>query len=183
MSGYPGIRRTAREEGLVAALELLHEDGVRHGPAGHALVVGRPAHLELQGVGLSVVRDPSAPSAPREWTLGLLWLRLGVSEWLLDRTMAYLGARTTGGTPLLLQQMVKGQLAEAVTEQVELSTLLAGRAPDRLDDPHRQITRADRALLRLLGGSGFRADGPGQAAHASELLADFYQEDRHDRAR
>jgi hypothetical protein len=29
-------------------------------------------------------------------------------------------------------------------------------------------------LLRLLGAAGFLADGPGQAARASELIADVY---------
>ncbi|MYR37699.1 hypothetical protein GTX14_15410 [Streptomyces sp. SID4944] len=39
---------------------------------------------------------------------------------------------------------------------------------------HRAVTRTDRVLLRLLGGHGFRTDGPGQSAHVSELLADVY---------
>ncbi|MBP2702768.1 hypothetical protein JOL79_02995 [Microbispora sp. RL4-1S] len=188
------LRAAAREDGLVAALRLLNEEtgggALAHGPAGHAVAPVAPAApaggtatvvrtIELHGDTLVALRDPQGRRARPAWSLGLLWLRLGLSEALLDHCLAYLGERTSGDTPLLLQQMVKGQLAEAVTDHLEIETLLAGTEPDDLGDDtaawlHERVTRADRTLLRLLGGSGFRADGPGATADVSELLADAY---------
>jgi hypothetical protein len=43
-----------------------------------------------------------------------------------------------------------------------------------LNHLHSQLTSADRALVKLLGASGYLAGGPGQAAHVSELLAEAY---------
>ncbi|SNS62679.1 hypothetical protein SAMN05216276_1012181 [Streptosporangium subroseum] len=183
MIDYNEIRDVARADGLVAALLLLHlrcgGDPV-YGPAGHAVLPASIAGdepplltLDLYGDTLVAVRGRGVPS--REWSLGLAWLRLGLSEGLLGRCLSYLGARTAGDSPLLVQQLVKGQLAEAVTEHLLIQGVLHEElAAEALDDLHLQITLADRMLLRLLGGSGFRADGPGQSAHVSELLADAY---------
>ncbi|WP_329521030.1 hypothetical protein [Spirillospora sp. NBC_01491] len=179
------------------------------GPGGHALVptavadgcdvawangrvVPRAADREdvlteitVSGGALVALRNrgealPDAPEAPvRAWTLGLAWVRLGLSDRLMDACMVYLGGRTVGGGTLLNQQMVKGALAEVAIEHLEIETMLGGAAPGDLDDAavahlHAQITRADQMLLRLLGASGFLADGPGQIARVSELLADVY---------
>jgi hypothetical protein len=75
--------------------------------------------------------------------------------------------------------MVKGGVAEAVIEQLEIETMLAGATPGDLDDGvlaglNAQITETDRMLLRLLGAVSFLADGPGQVARVSELIADVY---------
>ncbi|MBW6436420.1 hypothetical protein KZ829_22015 [Actinoplanes hulinensis] len=121
--------------------------------------------------------DPDGGQAPRtEWLAALAELRLGLSEALLDTTMAHLGDRRSGDTVLLLQQMIKGALADAVTEQLEVRVALTGTPPppDMLAGLHRQITMTDRMLLRLLGASGFTADGPGLTVNASELLADAW---------
>jgi hypothetical protein len=39
---------------------------------------------------------------------------------------------------------------------------------------HDRLTDVDRLLLRLLGASGFLADGPGRRAAVAELLSDTY---------
>ena len=57
--------------------------------------------------------------------------------------------------------------------------MLAGATPGDLDDGvlaalNAQITETDRMLLRLLGAVSFLADGPGQVARVSELIADVY---------
>ncbi|MGW4898432.1 hypothetical protein ACWEQL_40275 [Kitasatospora sp. NPDC004240] len=174
------------------------------GPAGHALLpeaAARAATTVRHG-GRTAPRDPAAETAlppvrlhgetllpvrhplpsgaagtDDRWTLGLARLRLGLSEALLDSCLEYLGARTSGDTPLLLQQLVRGSLAEALTEHLMLAELLDEDAEfdaGQLTELHRTITRTDRSLLRLLGGHGFRADGPGQSAHVSELLADVH---------
>ncbi|MBD0696091.1 hypothetical protein [Streptomyces sp. CBMA123] len=134
-------------------------------------------------------RTPADPG-PRPWDTGLAWLRLGHSERLREACVAYLAARRVEGTSLLLQQLVKGALADALIEQLEIAGVLDGLAEaDEECDPctpahpldarslarlQAQITEVDRALLRLLGAHGFTAEGPGRDAYASELLADVY---------
>ncbi|RFU41886.1 hypothetical protein DZF91_09535 [Actinomadura logoneensis] len=179
------------------------------GPAGHALVPediaetfdhgwadgsGAPRAADREdrlteiavsgGVLVALRRRDEAPvdvhRAPvRAWTLGLAWVRLGLSEQMLDTCMTYLRGRVTGAGTLLNQQMVKGSLAEVAIEHLEIETMMDGALPGDLDIAatvhlHAQITRADRMLLRLLGAYGFLADGPGQVAWVSELLADVY---------
>lgn len=189
---YAPIRVAARTDGLVAALSLLHETTgtVGYGPEGHVivprgLIEADPEAevidtIELHGRLLYGLHCPGrSGQAPEEWTLGLVWLRYGLSEGLLESCMTYLGGRTVGNSPLLLQQMVKGQLAEAVIAHLEVLTALEDAHPGDLDESalaalHQRITRTDRGLLRLLGGSSLCADGPGQAVHISELMADAY---------
>jgi len=113
------------------------------------------------------------------WALGLLWLRLGSSEGLLDACTAYLGERHTGESSLLHQQMVQGAIAEVLIDHLEIRAVLADAHPGHLSpatlaDLHDRITWADRALLRLLGASGFVAGGPGQVAQISEILAEVH---------
>lgn len=147
--------------------------------------------------GLAVLRpgegdaDFGAGPVSQDWGTGLAWLRLGVSERLRDASIAYLAARQVEGTSLLMQQMVKGALADVLIDHLEIEGYLDDLADgvDRVAVPlgphppmdehelvrlQAQITRADRALLRLLGAHGFTAEGPGMTAYASELLADAY---------
>ncbi|MEV7597966.1 hypothetical protein AB0O91_11365 [Kitasatospora sp. NPDC089797] len=201
-------RASARNDGLVPALTLLSRalspGAPPRGPRGHA-VVPRELLEEYRDLaepdtpdplpGLAVLPPEPGPRPrpapdPQLWGTGLAWLRLGHSERLRAACVAYLAARTVEGTSLLLQQMVKGALADALIEQLEIAGVLDELAgPDRPDDPflschpldaraltrlQAQITEVDRALLRLLGAHGFTAEGPGRDAHASELLADVH---------
>ncbi|GAA2698699.1 hypothetical protein [Actinoplanes palleronii] len=144
--------------------------------------VERLGRVETPDGPLAAVRYRGAPGpagvpAPwSDWLARLAGLRLGLSEALLDATVAHLGDRRVGDTPLLLQQLIKGALADAVTEQIEIKIQLTGTPPpaESLVALHRQITMTDRMLLRLLGASGFTADGPGAVVNASELLADAW---------
>ncbi|WP_432049581.1 acyl-CoA dehydrogenase family protein [Verrucosispora sp. NA02020] len=164
-------RTVARRDGLVAGwTALLTATGAPetvHGPRGHGLC---PPGWQA--------RSGGADDRPAGWVLGLTWMRLGVSQWLLDQAREYLTGRTTGGVPLIQQQLVQGSLAEIVTEQQGVAAVLDALEHD--PDPslaaylHRQLTDADRASLRLLGAGGFLTDGPGGIAHLSELLADAY---------
>ena len=145
----------------------------------------------LDGEGLAGLRHgPGGRAGPAAGGLDLLvglgWLRLGLSERLLADCLAYLGRRASGDATLLDQQMIRGDLADAATEQAEIAATLAGATPASLGRRaihriHRQITGVDRTLLRLLGASGFLLAGPGRGAAVSELLADvFIQPDPRD---
>jgi hypothetical protein len=190
-------RRTARHDGLVAALALLCEtvcDGTPpRGPGGHVVALAGVAGADTgdvvttmtveDGTIIALRSRAEPPSVSRTpwaaWALGVTCLRFGLSERLLDAVLAHLGGRSVGDAKLLHQQMVKGGVAEAVIEQLEIETMLAGAVPGDLDDGvlaalNAQITETDRMLLRLLGAVSFLADGPGQVARVSELIADVY---------
>jgi len=140
----------------------------------------RSTTVPLQALGLVAIRcAPLPPASPSEyvpWALRLTWLRLGLSGALLDACMEYLGGRTTGGEPMLRQQLLKGALADTVIAHLEAETVLTGGGATlpELADVNCHITRTDRELLRLLGASGFTLDGPGRTAYVSEVLADAY---------
>ncbi|MGW7362921.1 hypothetical protein ACWGI8_05695 [Streptomyces sp. NPDC054841] len=113
------------------------------------------------------------------FALGLVWVRLGLSEALRADCLRYLGRRRTGDSYLLQQQMVKGTVAETVVEHLEIRAVLAEAGPGDLPFAmlrhlHAQITRADREQVRLLGASGFLTEGPGMTAYVSELLAEVH---------
>ncbi|MFK0195703.1 hypothetical protein [Kitasatospora sp. NPDC090308] len=192
----PELQRVARTEGLLPALRLLleaHGDTPPFGPTGHTLLPEPAAGPDpvrrhpLPGGAVVLVHDPRAARAGAAVDrTALLRLRLGLVQGLRDACLAHLAGRASGGSTVLMQQLVKGQLAEALGHQLELAALLDATAPPDLTGPalrdlHRQLTDTGRALLRLLGAHGYLADGPGATAHVSELLADVHlpaEEDR-----
>jgi alkylation response protein AidB-like acyl-CoA dehydrogenase len=103
-------------------------------------------------------------------------LRHAWSGQLLRDVVDHLATRTTGGKPLLEQQLVKSSLADAFIGRQETETVLTASdaGGGELDLVHERITEVDRTLLRLLGAHGFTADGPGSVAYVSELLAHVY---------
>jgi hypothetical protein len=138
---------------------------------------GGPVELQRHRVPGGV--NGFAPAQRAAWTLGLVWLRLGLSEELRETAMRYLNGRRTGNSTLLQQQMVKSTVADGLIEHLEVRAVLTGVGPGDLPDTvlnhlHAQLTEADRALVKLLGASGYLAGGPGQVAHVSELLAEAY---------
>ncbi|MFI0975842.1 acyl-CoA dehydrogenase family protein [Streptomyces sp. NPDC021093] len=180
---------TARAAGALRAVEELYRavpaGALLSGPAGHALVpaarlseVPSVCPVALEGSGLTVVGTDSADRAATGNMLStaLAWLRLGLSRGLFDACVDHLGRRTVHDAPLLQQQLVKGALADAATEHTAIETVLLAPVLDgaTLGDLHRQLTGADRTVLRLLGAFGFTAEGPGRAALLSELIADAY---------
>ncbi|MFJ8004001.1 hypothetical protein [Streptomyces fagopyri] len=148
------------------------------------------APVLLEGSGLTTLRwepppwarYPEAAEPPDGvgwWGTALAWLRLGHSRQLFSLATAHLGQRTFSGSPLLRQQMIKGTVADAAVEHLELESALAAAGSDPLPDAglyhwHDRLTAVDGALLRLLGAYGYAATGPGRAAYASELLCDVY---------
>ncbi|MFF8725431.1 hypothetical protein ACF073_02925 [Streptomyces sp. NPDC015171] len=189
-------REAASEHVPVTEIPATPTTGTPSAPS--APEASRPAAAADDGgplAGLAVLRPEdggargAADAAPPAWGWALAWLRLGMSERLRDACLAHLAARQSEGTSLLMQQMVKGTLADVLLEHLEIEGVLDDLGTGRTgplgplrpaaDDRHlaglqEQITRTDRALLRLLGAYGFTAEGPGAGAHASELLADAY---------
>lgn len=178
-------RSTAREQGVAPALLVLRSalapGELPCGPDGHAvapaqIVADRGEALraaELPG-GCVLVVHANGTLVPPEWSISLVWLRFGLSEALLDSCLAYLGARRSGESSLLQQQLVQGTLAEALTEHLEIGAELAAGQDARAEHLHQKITQVDRTLLRLLGASSFLLGGPGEVADISELLACAY---------
>ncbi|MEU1405094.1 hypothetical protein ABZ471_22515 [Streptomyces sp. NPDC005728] len=144
----------------------------------------------LDGSGLTTLRWEPPQSAgrphaagPRDWDgwwgTALAWVRLGHSRQLFGLAAAHLGQRTFSGSPLLQQQMVKGTVADATVEHLEIESALVAVGSDALSGTglrhwHDRLTEVDRMLLRLLGARGYAAAGPARAAYASELLCDVY---------
>lgn len=123
--------------------------------------------------------DPGTSDQRAAWALGLVWLRLGLSEALRETCMRHLNGRRTGNTTLLQQQMVKSTVADGLIEHLEVRAVLTGVDAGELPGVilahlHARITAADRWLVNLLGASGYLVGGPGQVAHLSELLAEAY---------
>lgn len=116
---------------------------------------------------------------PAAFRLGLVWLRLGLSEALRAACVARLAHRRSGDSTLLQQQMVKGTVADVLVEHLEVHAVLTGADPGdldagMLDHLHGRITAADREQVRLLGASGYLTDSPGMTAYVSELLAEAH---------
>lgn len=119
--------------------------GEQRGPTTEA---GPPDPTPDPTPGLAVLQPATAPAAarthpgadPHAWGTGLAWLRLGASERLREACTAYLAARTVEGTSLLLQQLVKGALADALIEQLEIGGVLDDLAAD-----HHEADGADGA--------------------------------------
>jgi hypothetical protein len=202
---WADCRRLSQVDGLVAGLSalcgMLGPKVLPFGPGGHAVVPRsvaetatsawfggvlseRAAEPEqpltdelLSAAGLVALRRAVAPTprlaeADRWWATGIAWVRIGVSATLAEGCLAHLETRS-----LLGNQLVAGQLADALIGQLTTDALLLGGSrptPVLLREAHRQITETDRALSRLCGAGGFLADGPGAAVHLSELLADVY---------
>ncbi|MFD3724990.1 hypothetical protein [Streptomyces sp. NPDC058671] len=123
--------------------------------------------------------DATGRARSDAYALGLVWLRLGLSEGLRSACVAHLAHRRTGDSTLLQQQLVKGTIADVLVEHLEVRAVLTGAAPGDLDAGmlhhlHGRITAADREQVRLLGASGYLRDSPGMTAYASEVLAEAH---------
>jgi hypothetical protein len=192
----PAWRRAmdvARENGWAAALTALPALAAVAepvtGPAGHVVLFPETGSVgtDIAGTvratrvpGLAVLlRADGAAAADPGWAKALAGLRLGLSQWLLDEALEFLGARETNGAPLLSRDLVKGDVADVLLDHADIRSRLESVDPDGTDwaanvEVHQLITQADRRVLRLFGARGFVEGGPGTTAYVSELLADAY---------
>jgi hypothetical protein len=159
-----------RPPGRIAALPA---DQV---PDGASVVPHRLADLE--GIRFvraqSAERDEDGRLAVFAALLGAV--RLAVTRRLLDHAVGHLAGRTSGGEPTLRRQLVLGTLADVFTgiEAARQSLLVAGHVPAAVADAHDRVTELDWETAKLLGASGYLADGPARGAYVSRLTANCW---------
>jgi hypothetical protein len=189
----PAATRAAADDrfanGYPPALDALHRricpDRLVCSSAGHvvASIAAAPDAPPgpLSRLGLAVLTDeteptPEAAALLQRFSAGLLGLHHELLEHALHQVMRHLGGRTSGGTTLLSRQLIKGQLADIALRLSEDKEILA--QPDagqwaRWRTHQRQVA-IGRSLLRLLGASGFLADGLGCDLHLAEVVGNVY---------
>ncbi|WP_103500598.1 acyl-CoA dehydrogenase family protein [Streptomyces sp. SM14] len=188
----PGLALALREAGPGAppgGIAALPADAV---PAGATVLPHRLAERE----GVRFVRrqpGPSGPSGrpglhapphpagvhtgsgPARSSFGALLgaVRAGLARRLLDDAVAHLSGRTAGGEPLSRKQLVLGTVADVHTGLAAAVQLLrvAGGSAVAVADAHDRITALDWEAAKLLGASGFLAEGPARAGYVGWLVA------------
>jgi alkylation response protein AidB-like acyl-CoA dehydrogenase len=145
---------------------VLAGDGVAATPRPSLDQTRRLSYLALDAVGAAVLAEgPDAMAAVRAALLagaGLLASdQLGVAEWCLDETVAYLKVRRQFGRPLGSFQALKHRLADVWLEVTSLRAA-ARYAADRLARPGPPDAETD------LAAAVAQAYGSGVAVHAAE---------------
>lgn len=112
-----------------------------------------------------------------QFAIGLLAMHRELLRKTLRHALCHLDGRTSGGTTLLSRQLVQGQLADVA---MALSVEEAMPPARREADPparwrsHQRMVAAGRELVRLLGASGFLADGPAGDLYLAEVAGNVY---------
>jgi hypothetical protein len=100
-------------------------------------------------------------------------VRAGLARRLLDDAVAHLSGRVAEGEPISRKQMVRGTVADVHTGLEAVLRLLrvAGDVPAAVADAHDRITALDWEAAKLLGASGFVADGAARPGYVGWLVA------------
>jgi hypothetical protein len=179
-----------------SALDALHRqvspDGLICSPTGY--VLASPAALppvlrtvgpsSLDRLGLASGRQPPglADGLPDEvaaglFADGLLGLHRDLLLHGIDHAMRHLEGRTSSGATLLSMQLIQSQLADiALQLRMDMAVSAIGRTADPAARwrSYQRLVTAGRALLRLLGASGFLADGPAGELYLAEFAGNVY---------
>ncbi|MBY8885318.1 acyl-CoA dehydrogenase [Streptomyces sp. PTM05] len=120
--------------------------------------------------------DGASDDTTTEFAVLLGAVRLGATRRLLEHAVTHLSGRTVGGEPTLRKQLVLGTVADVMTgvEAARHALLTGASVPDAVADTHERLTELDWETTKLLGASGYLADGPARTAHVSRLLADCW---------
>ncbi|MEG3632563.1 acyl-CoA dehydrogenase family protein [Micromonospora palythoicola] len=116
------------------------------------------------------------PAADR-FAVALLATHRELLDATLTHTLRHLEGRTSGNTTLLAKQLVAGQLADIALRLAEDTAVPEARRHADRDARwrcHLRLVDIGRDLLRLLGASGFLADGPAGALHLAEVVGNVY---------
>jgi hypothetical protein len=155
-------------------------------PTGHILASpavlpdAPPGPLTRFGLAVAEAGPESAfgsGGAADRFAVGLLDLHRDLLVQVLHHAMLHLGARTSGGTTLLSKQLVQGELADIAMRISEDDAMPDERRhldPHARWRTHQRLIHCGRRLMRLLGASGFMADGPGGALHLAEVTGNVY---------
>jgi hypothetical protein len=171
-----------------ALLDALHEQcgpgGLTASPASFVLASsatlkdtdGNP--LRRFGLAYATSAGSAGPAGDaEEFARGLLALHRDLLRRALQHAMGHLDGRTSAGTTLLSRQLIQGQLADIAmalsAEDAMPPALREGDALARLRS-HRRMAAAGRDLVRLLGASGFLADGPAGDLYLAEVAGNVY---------
>ncbi|TDB78099.1 hypothetical protein [Micromonospora sp. KC723] len=155
-------------------------------PTGHvlastvALPGASPGPLTRFGLAVTEATPESAfgegPAADR-FAAGLLDAHRDLLHATLAHALRHLEGRTSGDTTLLAKQLVAGQLADVALRLAEDAAVpQTRRHADRAARwrCHLRLVGIGRDLLRLLGASGFLADGPAGDLHLAEVTGNVY---------
>ncbi|MBB0242713.1 acyl-CoA dehydrogenase [Streptomyces alkaliphilus] len=125
--------------------------------------------------------DPDTGDAPAPLSFDALLgaVRAGLTRRLLDDAVTHLSGRTSGGEPLSRKQLVLGTVADVRTGLAAAVRLLrvAGGSPVAVTDAHDRLTALDWEAAKLLGASGFLADGSARAGYVGWLVASVWLAD------
>jgi hypothetical protein len=171
-------------------LDALHErtapGRLVSSPTGHLLASPDALPDALPGplarIGLAVA-DAGHESAYGEgatadrFACGMLDLHRDLLQQALHHAIDHLGDRSSGGSSLLSMQLIQGQLADIALRLSEDDAM----PPERRDADrqarwrtHQRMVGIGRSLLRLLGASGFLADGPAGDLYLAEVTGNVY---------
>jgi hypothetical protein len=174
---YPGLLDALHERAAPGALVASPTGYVLASPA----VLGTAPPGPLTRFGVAVARHhPAAvavgPAADR-FADGLLDLHHHLLRGALRHALRHLGQRTSGGTTLLNKQLVQGQLADIAQCLAQDEAMPAHRRQG--DRParwrtHERLADAARAVLTLLGASGFLAGAPATDLHLAVVTGNVY---------
>jgi hypothetical protein len=165
--------------GYPALLDALHErvtaGSFVASPAGHVLASGAalPAEPPFARLGLAVQHAAAPGPVPDEFAEGLLELHRGLIASAVGEVMRYLGARTSGGEPLLAKQLVRAELAEVALSLSE-DGARTGTDPASRWYRHQTLVRTGRRLVKLLGAAGFLAESPAADLYLAEVTGNVY---------
>jgi hypothetical protein len=181
---------TDHDSWYASQLDAVHQraaaDRLVSSPTGHVLASTRrlpdapPGALTRLGLAVADAGPESAfgtgPAADR-FAGGLLGLHRALLWRTEQHALRHLEPRTSGGRSLLSRQLVRGQLADAamrLSEAEAMSSALPGMDGTARWGAYHLLASIGRSLVRLLGASGFLADGPGGDLHLAEVVGNVY---------
>ncbi|GLW22623.1 hypothetical protein DI270_021015 [Microbispora triticiradicis] len=168
-------------------LDALHADVTSGGfvasPSGcvlasaEALGVAGPGRFSRFGLACVPASAGSArdDATAARFAEGLLALQHTVLRRTLAHTITRLGERVSEGTSLLARPQLQADLADVAMElQEEAAEPEEETGRDVRWARHQRLTSTGRVLLRLLGGYGMLAEGPGADLYLAEVAGNVY---------
>jgi hypothetical protein len=182
----PGTRPATYPRALDALHERTASGRLVSSPTGHllasteALPDAGPGPLARIGLAVANAGPESAygsGATADRFARGLLDLHHELLRETLRHVIEHLAGRTSDGASLLSMQLVQGQLADIALRLSADDAMPPQRrdadCPARWRTHQRQVA-IGRSLLRLLGASGFLADGPAGDLHLAEVTGNVY---------